>query len=147
MGFDVPYINGLIEKFWYVILTNRGRSPNFTDLLNIGESIVLSDNEKNIDTLEKLRWVRNNTHKEIMLPAASFELWMTRNWGSSINKEIDFIDGKSLKLHIVARIIDESILEIVNIITPIAKKYTLSIAYSQNDNSSAALDIWSMNKK
>jgi hypothetical protein len=149
MGFEVPYINGLIDKFWYVILTNRGRSPNFTDMLNIAESIVVADDASNKATLEQLNTIRNTTHPEIMMNAASFELWMSRNWMSPINKDLDFMDGKSIKLHQIARIVDATIAEIVKIITPIAKKYTLAIAYSGDSNagSSSAINIWDINKK
>lgn len=141
MGFDVPYINGLIDKFWYVILTNRGRSPNFTDILNISESIIFADDEDNAKALSEINVIRLHTHKEIDMPAASFELWMSRNWNSSINKELDFKDGKSIKLSEIARITDEVLRDITRIITPIAKKYTLQIAYSQSSQQSN-VDIW-----
>jgi len=146
MGFEVPYINGLIDKFWYVVLTNRGRSPNFTDILNISESIIIADDEENKKSLVEIENIRKNTHPEIMMAAASFELWMSRNWNSSINKELDFKDGKSIKLSEIVRITDEVIRDITKIITPIAKKYTLQIAYSQS-SSSQDVDIWNLGRK
>jgi hypothetical protein len=137
MGFEVPYINSLIEKFWYVVLTNRGRSPNFSDILNLADSIISVDNPDNKESLAKLEYVRVNTHPRIEMNVASFELWLSRNWSSSINKELEFKDGKMIKLHEVVAITDEVTRNICRIVSEIAKKYTLQIKYDDSHGKSS----------
>ena len=139
---EVAYINSLIEKFWYVVLTNRARCPNFTDLLNLADSIIVSDNPENKKAIEELNQIRMFTHDEIKMPAASFELWLSRNWQSSINKELEFKDGKMLKLYDIARITDAVVKQICGIVTSIAKKYTLQIAYGESTSRGKEKDIW-----
>lgn len=135
MSFEVPYINGLLEKFWYIVLSNRGNTPNFTDLLNLADSIVIVDNSENIKDIDELNYVRKHTHVRIDMPAASFEMWMIRNWRQSINKDLTLRDGFTLKLYEAAEIIDEVILKICRIVTNIGKKYSLSIQYEDNSSS------------
>lgn len=148
MGFEVPYINSLIEKFWYVVLTNRGRSPNFSDILNLADSIISVDNPDNKDALAKLESVRVNTHPRIEMNVASFELWLSRNWASSINKELEFKDGKMIKLHEVVAVTDEVTRNICRIVSEIAKKYTLQIKYddSHSKGSTSGFDMYDLGK-
>jgi len=65
----IPYINSLIDKFWFIVLSNRNSSPNFTDLLNLTESIVRADNPDNTRLLNKVDYIRCNTHLEVEMPA------------------------------------------------------------------------------
>lgn len=136
MAVTIPYINSLIEKFWYIVLSNRAGAPNFTDLLNLSESIVKADNPKNTKLLQRLTKIREKTHDEIDMPAASFEIWMVRNWAASINKELEFRDGKYLKLYEIARIVDAVIQELCDIVTKVGKNYSMAIKYGERDETS-----------
>lgn len=146
MGFQVPYINTLIEKFWYVVLTNRHSVPNFTDLINLADSIVKVDNPNpNNENLIKLNLIRKYTHPNIEMNIASFELWVSRNWHKSINKELDFIDGKTKRIHEIAEIVDEVIRDLCRIVSDVGKKYSLQIQYETEEDKKLKLsDIFNM---
>lgn len=137
---QVPYITGLIEKFWFIVLTNKNASPNFSDLLNLAESIITIDNPENDKALEQITYIREYTHNEIKMASASFELWLSRNWQESINKEMEFKDGKEIKLYEVVRIVDNVIKDLCLTVSNVAKKYSIKIVYNDDQSLASTLN-------
>lgn len=147
MQSSIPYINSLIEKFWFIVINNRSNSPNFTDLLNLCESIILADGKdkkENKEHLKQINFIRSNTHKDILMPSASFELWVNRNWKNSINKELSFRDGKILRLYQIVETIDNVVKDLCEIVTEIGKKYTMHIIFEEEDKPKHTGNIFSM---
>jgi hypothetical protein len=85
--------------------------------------------------IERLKFIRDNTHEKIMLPLSTTEMAILMNLGSNISKAIEFKNnlGKEQEypLHKLIQYAKASYFELAMFVTEIGKKYSLDIPMRQ----------------
>jgi hypothetical protein len=110
--------------------------------LTIAFSLVTAEDNPDDEIVEKLNYIKDNTHTKLNMPLTTTEMIILRNLGSPFSKTIEIRDNtnsvRELPLYTIIRYAKESSFEIARCVVKIAKKYSLDIPMRP---STGAIDI------
>jgi hypothetical protein len=128
MGDEFSLIKFGVTNFFAVTINSLPFKPISTLLIKLVEAIILSEPDEQQDkkNLDRIRWIYENTHKEVEVALPIIELVVFKNLDKGLNREID-IGDKTFNLVELYKYLDEISKELSNIVIGIAKRYSLDI--------------------
>ena len=118
-----------VINFFGVIINSRPFQPISSLLIKLVESIIYSEPEPDKKILERLKWIYENTHKNVKESLPVIELAVFKNLERGLNREIE-IGDKTFFLVELYKYLDEISKELSNIVIEIAKKYNMELPLS-----------------
>jgi hypothetical protein len=107
----------------------------YTLSLTICFCLTTAEESPDSKIIERLKFIRDNTHEKIMLPLSTTEMAILMNLGSNISKAIEFKDNtgkeREYPLHKLIQYAKASYFELAMFVTEIGKKYSLDIPMRQ----------------
>lgn len=91
-----------------------------------------AEDEPDKDAINRLEFIKDNTHEKLLIPLSTTELIILTNIGQrQFSKPVEFKDNKGktreLPLHLIIKYAKESYFELARFVVKIAKKYSLDI--------------------
>ena len=109
-----------LREFYYLCLT-------------ICECLTEVEEKPDQQIVERLSYIKQNTHQRLLIPLSTAELIILTNMGSNINKPIEFMnnsgESKELLFWVIHKYAKESYNETAKYVVRIAKKYSLDIPF------------------
>jgi hypothetical protein len=109
-------------------------------LLKIVDSLIASETEPDKKHHEKIKWIYNHTHENVMIPISIVELAVFRSLHKGLNYEIE-IDDRTFRLIDLYKFLDDTIFEMTKTVVDIAKKYSVDMPFSQFGSGSGQTKI------
>lgn len=117
----------LFDLFWKIYSLREF----YTLSLNICLSLITVEDDPDQAIVDRLMFIRDNTHEKLNIPLSIVELIILTNYSRNISKEIEFKDNqgrtRNYPLYEVIRYAKESSFELSQFVVKIAKKYSLDI--------------------
>jgi hypothetical protein len=123
---DWSIIKYEFANFHQIVMTSRNIYPNPSLLAKLVLSMIEAESEPDTEMKERVNWIYENTHKEVMEHLSIIELVVIRNIMGSLNKEIE-IGSKNFTLTQLVRYLDELSAELMKMVVKIGKKYSLEM--------------------
>lgn len=130
MDTEISLIRYNLINFFQTLMYSRPLAPTSTLLIKIVEALLSSEPEPDQKLRERVDWIYENTHPDIMKHLSIVEYAVYRNFGESLNREIE-IGNKTFYIIELYKILNQIEKELTNIVIKITKKYTFEIPLSQ----------------
>jgi hypothetical protein len=140
MDSELSLIRYNVLNFFHLVLTALPFSPIATKLIKVVEALISSEPEKDEETLNRVKWIYENTHEDVYIPLSIIELAVFKNLDRGLNREID-IKNKSFNLVELYKILDEITLELTRITINIAKKYSVDLPVFSQSLATSKLNV------
>ena len=118
------------SNFFAVLMNSRPFQPISTLLIKLVESIIEAEPVPDKEQKEKVKWIYENTHKEVEENLAIIELVVFKNLSGGLNRELE-IGDKTFSLTQLYKYLDEVSKELSTVVIAIAKKYSFDIPMLQ----------------
>lgn len=118
------------SNFFAVLMNSRPFQPISTLLIKLVESIIEAEPTPDEKMLQEVRWIYENTHKEVEENLAIIELVVFKNLNGGLSRELE-IGDKTFSLTQLYKYLDEVSKELSTIVISIAKKYSFDIPMLQ----------------
>ena len=135
-----------VVNFFAVLISARPFQPISSLLIKLVEAVIYSEPEPDKKNLDRLKWLYDNTNKEVEESLPIVELAVFKNLERGLNREID-IGNKSFYLVELYKYLDEISKELSNIIIEIAKKYSLDLPLSLTNTGMTRISVEEKNDK
>lgn len=129
MGEELSLVRFGVVNFWSVVMNSRPFQPISTLLIKLVEALTLAEPDPDKEIQERLKWIYDNTHKNVEVSLSIVELAVFKNLDRGLNREID-IGDKCFLLIELYKYLDEVSKELAGIVISIARKYSLDIPMS-----------------
>ena len=129
-----------VVNFFAVLISARPFQPISSLLIKLVEAVIYSEPEPDKKNLDRLKWLYDNTNKEVEESLPIVELAVFKNLERGLNREID-IGNKSFYLVELYKYLDEISKELSNIIIEIAKKYSLDLPLSLTNTGMTRISV------
>lgn len=131
MNTELSLIRFNVINFFNVLMFSRPLYPTSTLLIKIVNSLLSSENESNKKLKERVDWIYENTHKQVMIPLSIVEFVVFTNIQKSqnLNRQVE-IDKKEFHLIELYRYLNAIEKELCQIVIQIAKRYSFEIPFS-----------------
>jgi hypothetical protein len=123
---EISLIKFNMSNYFYILINAMPFKPISTLLVKVVEALISSESTPDKESQKKIKWIYENTHKEVMKPLPVVELAVFKNLDKSLNREIDFGDN-TFYLSDLYRYLDEVSKELTMIVISIAKKYAIDM--------------------
>jgi hypothetical protein len=137
---ELSLIRFSVVNFFSILINSRPFQPIASLLLKMVEAIIYSEPEPDKKNLDRLKWIYNNTHKEVEESLPIVELAVFKNLERGLNREID-IGNKSFYLVELYKYLDEISKELSNIVIEIAKKYSLDLPINMTNVGTTRISV------
>lgn len=129
-----------VVNFFAVLISARPFQPISSLLIKLVEAVIYSEPEPDKKNLDRLKWIYDNTNKEVEESLPIVELAVFKNLERGLNREID-IGSKSFYLVELYKYLDEVSKELSNIIVEIAKKYSLDLPMNMTNTGTTRISV------
>lgn len=129
-----------VINFFAVLISARPFQPISSLLIKLVEAVIYSEPEPDKKNLDRLKWIYNNTNKDVEESLPIVELAVFKNLERGLNREID-IGNKSFYLVELYKYLDEVSKELSNIIVEIAKKYSLDLPINMTNTGTTRISV------
>jgi hypothetical protein len=126
MSDELSLVRFNVVNFFAILMNTRPFSPTSTLLIKIVEALISSEPEPDKKIKERLKWIYDNTHKEVKVNLSVVELAVFKNLDRGLSREID-IGDKTFYLVELYKYLDEISKELSIMVIEIAKKYSIDI--------------------
>lgn len=103
----------------------------YTLSLTICYCLITAEENPDQEIIDRLNFIKENTHEKVRLPLSTTEMAILSNLGSNIGKVIEFKDNdgrdREYALHTLIKYAKESYFELATFVVKIGKKYSLDI--------------------
>lgn len=140
MAEELSLIRFGVVNFFSILINSRPFQPISTLLIKIVEAIIYAEPEPDKKNLDRLKWLYDNTHKEVEENLSIVELAVFKNLERGLNREID-IGSKSFYLVELYKYLDEVSKELSNIVIGIAKKYSLDLPMNMSNIGTTKISV------
>jgi len=117
----------LFDLFWKIYALREF----YTLSLTICLALVSAEDEPDQEIIERLNFIKENTHEKLMIPLSVAELIILTNYSHRIGKSVEFKDNngrtREFPLWLIIKYAKESYFELAKFVVLIAKKYSLDI--------------------
>lgn len=124
---DLSLIRFTVGNFFGVLIQSRPFHPISTLLIKLVNALISSESEPDKEVQKRVKWIYENTHKNVNEHLSIIELVVFKNLERGLNKEIEIGDDKTFTLTELYIYLDEVASELSVIVTEIAKKYSIDI--------------------
>jgi len=118
------------SNFFAVLMNSRPFNPISTLLIKLVEAIIQAEPTPDVEQRKRVRWIYENTHKNVLENLAIMELAVFKNLNKGLNRELE-IGDKTFSLTELYQYLDEVSKELSTIVIAIAKKYSFDIPMLQ----------------
>jgi hypothetical protein len=129
MGEELSLVKFFSVQFFHVLFRNNIFTPVTTHLIKILECLVKSETEtddKTKEMIERIKWIRDNTHERVKKPLAVMELAVFRNLNKTLSGELE-ISNRTFQMVDLYKYLDEVVVEMTLMVVEIAKKYSFDM--------------------
>jgi len=123
----VKVLQYLFDLFWKIYALREF----YTLSLTICFGLISAEDSPDQEILEKLNYIKDNTHDKLKIPLSVAELIILTNYSRQIGKTIEFKDNdgktREFALWMIIRYAKESYFELAKYVVKVAKKYSLDI--------------------
>lgn len=126
------------RAFWSAVTRNAFNQPNFTDCLNLLDSVEIIIGDEEIR--KRIIWLHQNTTEGLNQPIATIEIMLFKNWQCGTNKELE-IGGKTYTLTQLFQYCNNLLTECCRLMTQMTKNYSFDIKYGNDDGTTELPDF------
>jgi iron-sulfur cluster repair protein YtfE (RIC family) len=141
MADELSLIRFNVVNFFSLLMNSRPFQPISTLLIKLVESIIEAEPTPDVEQKKRVRWIYENTHKNVNENLSIIELAVFKNLNKGLNRELE-IGDKTYSLTELYQYLDEVSKELSTIVIMIAKKYSIDIPMLQmSGQGSQAIDL------
>lgn len=126
MSEELSLVRFFAVQFFNILTRSNIFTPVSTHLVKILECLIKSEKDPEPDMVERIKWLRDNTHLKVKKPLSVIELAVFRNLNRTLNGELEISD-KTFQMVDLYRYLDEVVVEMTLMVVVIAKKYSFDM--------------------
>ena len=129
MGVDsseISLIKFNLSTYFYILTNSMPFKPISTLLVKIVEALISSESVPDKKNQATIKWIYENTHKEVMKPLPIVELAVFKNLDRGLSRELE-LGQRTFYLADLYKYLDEVSKELTTIVISIAKKYSIDM--------------------